>query len=294
MRLSVAAVLLAVVSWPFVDGVTYDPHVDDKVTQQPVTGFSSQDDGGFNGKVFIMAVHEEHPFVFFDCDAKPAREEWDKKHPDDPKAVEPVPELPVAPPANCKRQQECVSAPDSEPFCGFTIEVARQACSILNCTVKFHIATENPHHWESPREALRAVGAGQVVGQKHWADVAGGAIHMTEENAHMAHFTTPYFQTGYRMVTRRPAKTIDMWSFFRPFSIELWVLLVGEMAVVAVMLFLMESPSLTLADGADSDLIDEVVPGLLDAFYWSFTTFTTYLDKAPRTFGAKLVMCAHG
>ena len=110
----------------------------------------------------------------------------------------------------------------------------------------------------------------------------------------MAHFTTPYFQTGYRMVTRRPAKIIDMWSFFRPFSLELWMLLLGEMAVIAVLLYLMESPSLTLADGADSDLVDEVVPGLLDAFYWSFTTFTTYLDKAPRTAGAKLVMCAHG
>ena len=123
-------VLLAVVSWPLVlvGGVAFDPNVDDKVTQQPVTGFSSKDDRGFEGKVFIMAVHEQHPFVFFDCAAEPAREEWDKDHPADPKAVAPVPELPVAPPANCKRQQECPKAPDSEPFCGVTIEVARQIC----------------------------------------------------------------------------------------------------------------------------------------------------------------------
>ena len=291
LRAFLAVGMVALSLCPCADAVTFDPNIGDKVTKQPVTGFSSKD-GGFDGQVFVMALHEQHPFVFFDCDSATAREEWDKEHTENPKATEPVPDDPIAPPATCKRQNECPDAPDSEPFCGITVDLAKEICAILNCTVKFHIASKNPHHWESSSEAVRAIGAGQRPGEKHWADVAGGAIHMTEERAHMVHFTSPYFQTGYRMITRRPKKVIDMWSFFRPFSLEMWLVLVGEMVVVALLLYLMESPTITLAE--DSDLIDEAVPGLLDAFYWSFTTFTTYLDKAPRTAGGKLVMSSHG
>ena len=50
------------------DAVASDPNVGEKVTKGPLTGFSSKDEGGFDGKVFVMAVHEAHPFVFFDCD----------------------------------------------------------------------------------------------------------------------------------------------------------------------------------------------------------------------------------
>jgi len=93
---------------------------------------------------------------------------------------------------------------------GITVEITRDVCRILTCCVKFYIASENPHHWESEDAALRAIGAGMTIGTTHWADAAGGAIIISSERTQIAHFTTPYLQTGFRMVTRRPGKEINL------------------------------------------------------------------------------------
>ena len=175
------------------------------ITQGPLTQFSDM-----ANKTIIIALHEAKPFVFFDCSWEDAVQDWNAKNPTNPKDLGPVPTKPVEPPKACKREKECPDAPDSEPFCGITVEIARDVCTILNCSVKFYIASENPHHWESEDAALRAIGAGLTIGTTHWADAAGGAIIISSERTQIAHFTTPYFQTGFRLVTRRPAKEIDL------------------------------------------------------------------------------------
>jgi hypothetical protein len=55
------------------------------------------------------------------------------------------------------------------------------------------------------------------------------------------------------------------------------------MIFAAVILYLIESPETTLAADGESDLAEGKITGLFDAFYWSVTTFTTYVDKAPKT-----------
>ena len=276
----------------FSEATVFDVNLQERVSKDPITALSA--DGGFNGINFVMAVHEQHPFVFFDCDPAPALEAWNKK----PKAagIEPVPSEPVNLPAKCVRQKECPDSPDNEPFCGITIEIAKKICQLMNCTVKFHITSENPNHWESGHEALRAIGAGQKPGEKHWADVAGGALHITADRIVNAHFTIPYHNTGYRMVVKRPVKTIDMWSFVLPFDWSLWLLIFLEITVVGMLFGLMEAPEITLAEDRDSDIIESQgwFLGFFDAWYWSCTVFTCVIDKAPRTLGAKLVMNAHG
>jgi hypothetical protein len=175
------------------------------ITQGPLTQFSDM-----ANKTIIIALHEAKPFVYFDCSWEDAVQDWNAKNPTNPKDLGPVPTKPVEPPKACKREKECPDAPDSEPFCGITVHLARDICRTLNCTVKFYIASENPHHWESEEAALRAIGAGSAVGTYHWADVAGGALIISSERTQIAHFTTPYYQTGFRMVTRRPTKSVDL------------------------------------------------------------------------------------
>ena len=79
-----------------------------------------------------------------------------------------------------------------------------------------------------------------------------------------------------------------------PFSSSLWILLLLEMVVVSAILFIIESPATTLAADGASDLVEGTVSGLLDAFYWSFTTLTSYVHKTPRTPAGKIVMMAQG
>jgi hypothetical protein len=202
MRLHQLGVVLLAVSLLPPGNTNAAPRV---VKQPALTQFSSLAD-----QTFIVALYEIKPWVFFDCDFESAVLEWNLAHPTNPKQETPLTSNPVQPPKTCKRQNECPDAPDSEPFCGITVHLAKDICRTLNCTVKFYIASENPHHWESEEAALRAIGAGSAVGTYHWADVAGGALIISSERTQIAHFTTPYYQTGFRMVTRRPAKSIDL------------------------------------------------------------------------------------
>jgi ABC-type amino acid transport substrate-binding protein len=247
-----------------------------------------------DNKIIIMALHEAKPFVFFDCSFEVAVEEWNARHPTNPEELPSIPSVPVQPPKTCKRENECPDAPGSEPFCGITVEIARDICDILNCTVRFYIASENPHHWENENTALAAMGAGPDVGGVHWADAAGGAIIISSDFTQIAHFTTPYFQTGFRMVTRRPAKEIKFFSFVQPFDPYLWLWLGVEMLVVAVILWIIESPENTLAADRESDLIEGKVAGIFDAFYWTWSTYTNFVDKAPKSGAGKIVVMCQG
>lgn len=38
-----------------------------------------------------------------------------------------------------------------------------------------------------------------------------------------AHFSLPYFETGYSLVVTRPKDSRDFWAFFGPFGLSLWV-----------------------------------------------------------------------
>ncbi len=75
----------------FSEATVFDVNLQERVSKDPITALSA--DGGFNGINFMMVVHEQHPFVFFDRDPVSALEEWNKI----PKAagIEPVPSEPV-------------------------------------------------------------------------------------------------------------------------------------------------------------------------------------------------------
>jgi hypothetical protein len=272
-------VLLALTLLPYADGNVF-PDLNPQITKGALSQFSA-----LANRTLIMALHEAKPFVFFDCSWEDAVADWNAMNPTNSRDRVPLPKSPVQPPKTCKRENECPDAPDSEPFCGITVGIARDICNILNCTIQFYIASENPHLWENEEEALRAIGAGSDIGERHWADVAGGAIILTSDRAAMSHFTTPYFQTGFQMVTRRPVKAIDWFSFIAPFDLSLWIFLFGEMLVAAVILWIIESPENTMAADGESDLVEGKVASLFDAFYWTFTTFTCYVDKCPKTPG---------
>ena len=67
---------------------------------------------------------------------------------------------------------------------------------------------------------------------------------------------------------------------------------VGEMLVAAVILWIIESPGKSMAADGESDLVEGKVASLFDAFYWTFPTFTCYVDKSQKPFGGKAVMMA--
>ena len=115
--------------------------------------------------------------------------------------------------------------------------------------------------------------------------VVAGAIHIDTANAQGVHFSTPYYQTGYRLVV--PKRTDDgNWFHFKDvFDDWMWVIgIFVECLFVGVLLFLMESPEMSYNQGKiwkgktssqDTDVVPGTIAGLLDCWYWALSTYTT-------------------
>jgi ABC-type amino acid transport substrate-binding protein len=104
-------------------------------------------------------------------------------------------------------------------------------------------------------------------------------------------FTQPFYVQGYSLVTQAPSQDFDPLTFLKPFSNMLWVAIIVEVFLVAALFWICESPAL---GAQDSDLSDGAFPSLADAFYLSVSTLTCTLDKAPHSWGGKIVMIGHG
>jgi len=179
-------------------------------------------------------------------------------------------------------------ATGTDSFSGLTIDIASLLERELSC--KFEFVLANDKSPESSSAAVRSVVSSS--GSTPGAQIAGGAIEITTERSNMVHFTIPYYDTGYIMIVQKPAQTPSLWHFFGPFQTALWVAVLVEMLVVAILCYLMESPFLSSIK--DSDVVDGGFEGFFDSLYWSITLLLQNPDKAPRTWGGKLVMMAHG
>jgi hypothetical protein len=322
-----------------------------KLQQDPLQGSDTMD---FGGETFIVAVHEEHPFIFFDCDhilatcayaaeqgqsvpcgAKVMKSEpsyctaaasassaslrrggsakssdsdaeagatggHDCSHTEIPAGLSSATPSSELPEWACGKESDgqgmgkfrkgktnggCDPSDKYYPFCGITIDVMDRVCQRLNCKLEFYIGSADPHYWESQEKALCAVGAWQQPGTKHWADIAAGAIHIDMANAKGVHFSTPYYQTGYRLVVPKRTDDGNWFAFKDVFDDWMWVIgIFVECIFVGVLLFLMESPEMSYNQGKiwkgktssqDTDVVPGKIAGLLDCLYWSLSVYTT-------------------
>jgi len=172
--------------------------------------------------------------------------------------------------------------PAKETFEGLTVDVLNILEPILQAKFKLVI---NKNDTESIDMALKAVNDGD-------ADFAVGALRITKNRTKLYTFTLPYYDTGYQLIIAMPDILPNLWQFFTPFSNTLWTGVVLEMFIVAIGWYLMEMPSISVVQA--TDVVPGWVLGLLDAFYWSITVLLQITDKSPRTWGAKMLMMAHG
>ena len=325
-----------------------------KVQQDPLKGSDEMD---FGGQTFIVAVHEEHPFIFFDCDhilatcayaaemgrsvpcgAKVMKSEptyctaaasaspdslrragsssgssenangtdsdytgnHDCSHSEIPIGLSSATPSAELPEWACGKESDgqgigkfrkgktnggCEPSDKYYPFCGITIDVMDTVCQKLNCKLEFYIGNADPHYWESQEKALCAVGAWQQPGTTHWADIAAGAIHIDKANAEGVHFTTPFYQTGYRLVVPKRTDDGNWFAFKDVFDDYMWIVgIFVECMFVGVLLYLMESPEMPYNQGKiwkgktssqDTDVVPGKIAGLLDCWYWALSTYTT-------------------
>ena len=122
--------------------------------------------------------------------------------------------------------------------------------------------------------------------------MAGGALHISANNSRAVHYSLPFHDTGFVMVVPAPLLSPNPWSFTAPFHPSLWVAVIVEILIVALACWLMEAPVCSIF--RDTDVVDGFFNGFLDSLYWSITLLLQTPDKAPRTWGGKMVLVAHG
>jgi len=93
-----------------------------------------------------------------------------------------------------------------------------------------------------------------------------------------------------------PINPVDPTGFFKPFHNSLWITVIIEMLIVAASCYYMEAPACDPPVNDPDDLA--IVPGKAfgwwDSVYWSMTLLVQTPDKAPCTWGGKIVLMAHG
>mmetsp|Transcript_30434 Transcript_30434/g.73402 ORF Transcript_30434/g.73402 Transcript_30434/m.73402 type:complete len:529 (-) Transcript_30434:236-1822(-) len=177
----------------------------------------------------------------------------------------------------------------NDAFSGFTIDMFKALGEELEVEYEFFVANEADK--ESSQLPLELVGAGKSPGDPLEAHIAAGAIHITSSRSKTVNFALPYYFLGYSLVVKVPPSTPNPLTFLLPFHELLWAGIIIEMLVVGIVFFMMESPAL----GHDeSDLVEGHAQGMFDAVYWSISALTCTLDKAPKTWGGKVVMLGHG
>mmetsp|Transcript_57906 Transcript_57906/g.138102 ORF Transcript_57906/g.138102 Transcript_57906/m.138102 type:complete len:564 (+) Transcript_57906:2-1693(+) len=179
----------------------------------------------------------------------------------------------------------------NERFSGITVDILEKLGKMLFCTYTYQITEEEDDH-ESATVALQTIGAYTPPGSVKTADLAAGAIHITANRSQYVHFSLPYYDTYYRMVVKRPVSEVNIFSFFKPFSWQLWLLIVCEIVIFGVCFFVMEGPYLNPGLVDKSDVIEGAV-GLLDSIYWAAGAVTGAKPKA-KTWSGRIALFGHG
>mmetsp|Transcript_22670 Transcript_22670/g.55980 ORF Transcript_22670/g.55980 Transcript_22670/m.55980 type:complete len:466 (-) Transcript_22670:92-1489(-) len=167
-------------------------------------------------------------------------------------------------------------------FSGYTIDFLVLIEKVLDVRWTFSLGSDT--FQESADAAIAQIGVS--------SDAATGAIHITHNRTMALRFAMPFYYSGYLVIVKMPTNEPQPFSFFAPFDDMLWLAIVIEILLVAATFFLLEAPG--ISPESESDLVEGYISSALDALYWSLSAFTTTLDKAPKTWGGKLMMLGHG
>ena len=60
------------------------------------------------------------------------------------------------------------------------------------------------------------------------------AAAISSERQQVLDFTKPYMDVGLSFMMPQPKPEYDIWSFFKPFALELWMAILGALLVITI------------------------------------------------------------
>ena len=234
-------------------GASSEDEIADEEHTQEEKLIDFDEETGFDGKEFTIALHVDHPFVFFNEDLR-GNERFSGLTVD-------VLEL-LQQNLNCKMRYKLASFEHEEQ-----VIPALEAVGAFNHTV-------GATHW-----ADIAAGAIHITSERF------SLVHFSQP-----YFDTGYVLVVKRPETRTydPWSFIKPFgnTLWMAIIAEIFI-------VAFALQLIEGNVSKFFSTVDDSDLIDGKISGSLDALYWSSSIFTGTEDKKPRSWGGKVIIMGH-
>jgi ABC-type amino acid transport substrate-binding protein len=148
----------------------------------------------------------------------------------------------------------CDAGKDPASFSGFDVELFRLAASRAGWTEdKMAMNMDMDSDMDSDKFVYKFVCHSHNAGWSALANLlvkddtmsecacASGAFALTSTRMRTGvRFSYPYYRTGLGVVIKTGGKLIDIWAFFRPFTVELWISFLITIVVVPLLAFVTE------------------------------------------------------
>lgn len=118
---------------------------------------------------------------------------------------------------------------------GYVIDLAEELAKELNFKYEITVIKKYGKKDEKTGEWDGMMGA-VITGE---ADIAIADLSVNSERERDVDFTLPFMSTGISILFKKPTtKETSLWSFLSPFSVTVWIYMLGTFVGVSILLFL--------------------------------------------------------
>ncbi|CAG5120361.1 unnamed protein product, partial [Candidula unifasciata] len=183
---------------------TWNPNFPTPETRLNVTGDDSQekdlDEMGIFPDMVMIVVVEERPFVM-------------------------------------KRNEPYSNSEKNDEFEGFTIDLIKRLSEELKFEYTIYRSPDNQYGTNRSDGSWDGM-VGEIIHGN--ATLACGSISITSSREAVIDFSLGVISTGINILVKKPEESFTIFQFMMPFSLELWMAIVGATATVSLVFFAMD------------------------------------------------------
>lgn len=125
----------------------------------------------------------------------------------------------------------------NDRYQGYIIDLIKELANLLRFKYRIHLVGDGKYGSFNETTGRWEGMIGELIDDK--ADIAIVDFTITSSREKVVDFTYPFMSTGISILYEKPTtKETSLWSFLDPFSIIVWVYLVGSFVGVSIILFL--------------------------------------------------------
>ncbi|XP_021345787.1 glutamate receptor 4-like [Mizuhopecten yessoensis] len=120
---------------------------------------------------------------------------------------------------------------------GFTIDILKELAKVLQLKYEIYESPNNVYGSENANGSWNGMVEEVLSGR---ANLGMGAISITSSREKVIDFSLGVISTGVNMLIKKPKEAKNIFQFMEPFSLFLWLAIVGASIIVSIILFVLD------------------------------------------------------